>query len=246
MIRHQVRAGGAVESDGQKIGMRHGSVEGVDRLAGEHRSPALDGAGNHQRNTGAEFPFEPLHGDQTRLQVAGVKAGFKQQQVRAAFEQTIGLHIVAVAQLAEADVGAQRERLSGGAHRARHEARLRCGGKFVSRLAGQLRGERAQFVRLLSDPEFRQHDRRALETVGLQDIRACVQISAMDLENPFRTCSAQLLKAVIKRRAAKIGRRGTVRLQHGTHRPVDHEDTGGEGIVETLAAQIIHGSELPL
>ena len=47
VIRHQVGAGGAVESDGEQIGVGYGGVEGVDGLAGEHRSPALDGAGDH-------------------------------------------------------------------------------------------------------------------------------------------------------------------------------------------------------
>ena len=58
VVRHQIGTGGAVQADGEQIGVGDGGVEGVDGLAGEHGAPALDGAGDHHRDLDAQFALE--------------------------------------------------------------------------------------------------------------------------------------------------------------------------------------------
>ena len=99
VVRHQVRTGGAVQADRKQVGMRDRCVERVDGLPGEHRAPAFDGARNHQGNANAQFAFELRDGEHAGLDIACVEAGFKQQNIGAAFDQSLRLRVVAVAQL---------------------------------------------------------------------------------------------------------------------------------------------------
>ena len=73
------------------------------------------------------------------LNVARVKTGLDQQKVHAAFDQALGLLVVAVAQLLEGDVAAQGDGFRGGPERAGDETGLSGRRKFVRGLARQLR-----------------------------------------------------------------------------------------------------------
>ena len=86
MIRHELGASGAIESQGKQVRVRQGSTEGFRGLTGEHGSRGFDGAGNDYGDTFPAFLPQLLDRDQCSLGVARVLAGFDQQQVHAAFE----------------------------------------------------------------------------------------------------------------------------------------------------------------
>ena len=67
MVGHELRTGGAVEADGEQIGVRDGGVERVDRSGRRASCPALDGAGDHDGDALAQFAFELLDREQRRL-----------------------------------------------------------------------------------------------------------------------------------------------------------------------------------
>ena len=77
----------------------------------------------------------------------------------------------------------------------------------------RLRGEHVQLMRAVFQLELRQHNRRALKTVGFDNIGTGREIRAMDIQHPFRMRAAQIFIAVFETRAAVIGERGVVALR---------------------------------
>ena len=76
MIGHELGAGAAVESNGQKIGVGDAGAEGIGCLAAQHGAHGFNGAGDHYRDFVADFPFYLLNGQQGGFYVSGVLAGF--------------------------------------------------------------------------------------------------------------------------------------------------------------------------
>ena len=68
---------------------------------------------------------------------------------------------------------------------------------------------------------------------------AC-QIGAMNVQHPFRMRAAQIFVAIFETRAAEIGERGIVGLQHGPHGAIDNQNARGKGVVKLLAANGVH------
>ncbi len=101
VVGHELRAGGAVQADGQQVRMRHRHPECVDGLPGEHGPHRLDGSRNHDRNRVADVAPSLLDAQQPGLDVARVLAGLDQQKVHATLDQRHGLLAVGCLQLAK-------------------------------------------------------------------------------------------------------------------------------------------------
>jgi hypothetical protein len=52
-------------------------------------------------------------------------------------------------------------------------------------------------MRLALETELRQHDRRALKAVGLDDVGAGIEIGTMDLENPVGVRATKVFVASV-------------------------------------------------
>ena len=107
-------------------------------------------------------------------------------------------------------------------------------------LAGQLRCQDVQLVGLIGKAELFEHDGRGLKTVGGEDVGAGFDVGAVDIENPFRVRAADVLVAVFQPRAAEIGSRGVIGLEHGAHGAIQDQDARGHGLIELFPAERIH------
>src|SRR5215471_10100873 len=95
------------------------------------------------------------------------------------------MNVIAVAQLIEAYVATQAKRFRRGTYRAGDEPWLVCGGKLASSLPRELRSEDIEIVGLIREAEFRQHNRRPLETIRFEDVRASFKVVTVNVQNPF-------------------------------------------------------------
>ena len=88
MVRHQVRASGAVESDIEEIPVQQGDREGFGVLPGQHGAVDLD----RDRDGEGHFPAELLKSAvdplQSRLDVSRVLACLEEQVVGAAVQES--------------------------------------------------------------------------------------------------------------------------------------------------------------
>ena len=103
----------------------------------------------------AQLALQLLGGDQAGFDVARIEPGFEQQKIDAAFDQRLGLLIVAVAQLLEAHVAAKSQRFGGRPDRSGDEAGLLGGGKLGSGFAGDVRRGDVQLTGLYRPSQTR-------------------------------------------------------------------------------------------
>ncbi len=136
MIGHEVRTGGAVEAHPEQVAMRERGVECLDILPAQQSTHRLDGSRHCDRGRQPKFFDRIIDSGQAGFAVQRVVDGFEQQDVGAAFDQTFGLHAVAVAHLIERDAAGDRDALGRRAHRTRHESRLVRGAESGGFLAG--------------------------------------------------------------------------------------------------------------
>ena len=67
VVGHEIGTGGAVQSDGEQVGVRHRSVERVDGLAGEHRAHRSMVPETITGISQAEFLAHAIDAEQRRL-----------------------------------------------------------------------------------------------------------------------------------------------------------------------------------
>ena len=219
MIGHQIRTGGAIHSDCQQVVIGDGSVQRIDGLAAEHGAVALDGDGSNHRNRQTQFAAKLLHGQQSGFQASGIETGFDQQEIDAAFDQRLGLVVVILPQFLKGDGLCDIQVFGGGADGTGDESRLGGGGKFVGAFAGEFRGGVVQLVGPVLQLKFRQHNRGSAKSVGLDNVGAGLQISAMNVtdhigsrdDQDFRTVlTPQKISFDIQRRLVDHGAHGAV------------------------------------
>src|SRR5580704_7115139 len=128
--------------------------ESFDGLAGEHSAHRFDGDGNHQRDWLAEVVAQLLNGEDAGFDVARILTSFQEKDVRAAFDQALGLLMISISKLREGDAAGDADGLSGGTHRACHEARLGGGGEIVRSLTSECRSYLADFARACAEAIF--------------------------------------------------------------------------------------------
>ena len=109
-VRAQVfGAKGAVQADGDRVGVPYRVPEGFGGLARQGAAGGIgDGAGNHDRQLDGVFVEHLLHGEDCCLGVQGVEDGFDQDQIGTASDQAAGGLGVVFHQLVEGDVAVAR------------------------------------------------------------------------------------------------------------------------------------------
>src|SRR5262249_54999188 len=137
--------------------------------------------------------------------VAGIEDGFEEEEIGATVDEAVGVGVVAGLELVECDVAAEGQGFGGGSDGAGDKAGLRGRRKFGRALTSEARSERIEGVRFVFKTEFGKDDGRALETVGLQNVRAGFEVAAMNGEDPFGVRAAQIFAAVFKSGSAEIG-----------------------------------------
>ncbi len=60
----------------------------------------------------------------------------------------------------------------------------------------------------------------------------------MNVEDDIRAREDQIFIAAFERGAAEIGRREMALLQHRAHSSIEHQDTSGKSVFESLAPQL--------
>ncbi len=145
-----------------------------------------------------------LDGDQRRLGVAGVLAGLDDEEVDPALEQPARLLGEARHQLVEGDAAGDADRLVGGAHGADDEARPIGGGELVAASHRELGGAPVELPRPVGQAVLGEHDRRAAEGVGLDEIGAGLEIGAVDIEDDIGPGHDEVLVAALELDAAEV------------------------------------------
>ncbi|MCY1351327.1 hypothetical protein D9M69_375900 [compost metagenome] len=257
-------AKGAVQADGDRLGVAHRVQEGLGGLAGQGAAGGVgDGAGDHDRQLDAQFLEHALHGEDRRLGVEGVEDGFDQDQVGAACDQAPGGFAVVLHQLVEGDVAVAgivhvRGNGAGTAGRAEHagnEARLGriLGGLDIGHFTGQTRAFDVQFVHQLFHAVVGLGHAGGVEGVGLEDVRTGVQVGLLDGLDHVRAGQQQQV-VVAFYVAWPVGEAGTavvlflqlVALDHGAHAAVEDQDALFERLLQGLLAgdAVGHGNYL--
>ncbi len=177
--------------------LRNGNPERFDGLPGERTAAQVnDGDGSQQRQAFSRVLEILLSGKERGLAVQRVEDGLHQQQVNAAVHEAANLFVVGVAQLIEGH-GARRGardflrcrcRAAGGSERARHPARARgiLDRKTVGGAARHLGPGAVEVVDETFQLVIRHGDGGGVEGVGLNDVRAGVEVLPMDILNDLR------------------------------------------------------------
>ena len=243
---------GAVEPDRHEFGrVRHRDPEGLGRLAGERASAEVgDRARDHDGQTMVCLPVNLVDRVNRCLGVQGVENRLDEQDVGAAVDQAAYLLLIGRRDLFERDrpvarvidVGRQGERAVERANRSRHET-----GLPGRRLHGSVRGfpgeagrDHVQFVGKAFGPVVGLRDAGRAERIGFDDIGPGREVFRVDRADEIGLGEAQQVVVALEQRLGS-GKTGApivflgeaMALDHGTHRPVDHEDAalhrGDEG-----------------
>ncbi len=214
--------------------MRERGVKRLDILPAEQRAHRLDRSRHADRGCDAKFCDRSLDRDEARFAVQRVVDGFEQQYVGAAFDQSFGLNLVAVAHLIERDAAGYRDALGRRAHRAGHEARLIGGAESRRFLARARRGDAVEFARFRFETVLGEHDWAGLEARSLDYVGADFEKACVHPANQFRPRAHNVLVTSFVASAAVI-RRAQIFAEHeGAECAVQNEDSFGEQLLEEL------------
>src|ERR1700732_2836104 len=161
--------------------------ESFYRLASEHGAHRFNGDGNHQRDWLAEVVAQLLNGEDAGLDVARILTSFQEKDVRAAFDKAVGLFVIIISKLFEADAAGDADSFGGGTHRACDETRLAGGREIVRSLARKCRSYFADFASACAQPVLCEHNRCAAEGIRFNDVGAGFEIFAMGGDDDIST-----------------------------------------------------------
>jgi hypothetical protein len=249
---HLFRAESAVDADGEERRVRDRVPARLHGLAAERAS---GGVGDRQRGDDRQGDAAVvevlLDGEERRLEVQRVEGGFGQEDVHAAVDQAAGLLVVRVDQLVERNpaeagvvhVGRERRRAVGRSHRAGHEARLAGSGEVVGRLAADLCGRFVDLVHVRLQVVVGERDRLRVEGVGLDDVRAGLEVLAMHVvehggvgDRQHVARALEIARMVREALAAERCLVQPVGLDLRAHRAVEDEDAAGEEVAKLCTA----------
>ena len=205
MWAHGFGAKGAVQPDGQGLGVADRMPEGGGRLA-RQRAPRQvgDRARDHHRQAQVLFDEDLFAGEDGGLGVQRVEDRLDQDQVGAAIHQAPDLFRVSRRQLIEGDrpearivhIRADRSRAVRRPERAGHETRPPVFRRRpIQRRPRQPRAFDVQVIDLVLQPVIGLRDGGRGEGVGFHDIRAGLGIAVMDFLDRLRP--GQVQKVVI-------------------------------------------------
>eukprot|EP00053_Salpingoeca_punica_P018065 m.175524 g.175524 ORF g.175524 m.175524 type:complete len:1311 (+) comp17350_c0_seq2:4566-8498(+) len=239
---HVLGAKRAVEAETQRLCVRDAEGKGLRGLAAERAAAAVgDGAGDEDGHTQLRLLLkELLHGEDGSLGVERVKDRLDEEDVRAAVEQTAGLLRVGRGNLLKGDVaegrvldrGRDGERAVGGAERAADEAlALALLLDLVAGLAREHGSLEVQAVDDVLEAVVGLRDRGAAEGVGLDKVRAGIQVGLVDGLDDVRAREGEEVVVALQRllmrsklRAAEVLLLQLVLLDGGAHGAIDEED----------------------
>ena len=224
VVGHQVGPGGAVEAEVEQVGVeqRHRQRFGV--LAAEHGAGGLDGRRHRHRQAPAGVLEGGVEAEQAGLDVARVLGGLQQQVVGAAGHQSEGLEAEVVGQLLEGDAAGHRDRLGGRPHRAADEARPLGGGVAGAGGAGDLGGAAVDLDGEGGEAVLGEHQRRAAEGVGLDDVGAGGEVALVHRGDGVGPRAHQVLVAALELAAAEVVGTEVETLHGGAGGAVEHQD----------------------
>ncbi len=215
---------GAVEADAEQVDVLERRDESVGGLPGEHRSHGFDCARDHDGEFVTEFVESLLDADECGLDVARVLAGLDKQDVGAAFGESARLLIEIVNELRKRHAARDRDGLGRRADGGGDEARFLGRGKLFRGPTRERRGGDVDLVAFAGEAVFVEHERRAAERVGLDDVRARLVVLAMDVEDHVGPGEHEVFVAALERGAAEVVGRKVALLDHRAHRAIEHED----------------------
>ena len=224
VVRHEFRAGGAVQADRQGFKVSHGGVERLHVLPAEHGAHRFDGNRNHERYLAACLGHGLPHAHDRGLEVQGVLRRFDQQEINAAVQQPQRLFPECLRDLFERHAAGNRYGLGLGPQRPRGKARLV--GCVVGRygLPGQTSGFDVDGMYLVFKLVFGKHDTGAPEGVGTDDVGAGSQVGVVNLAQRVWARQVQMLVAALVIRASEVARGEWQVLQVRAHRSVQNQD----------------------
>ena len=149
------------------------------------------------RNVDSEIALQLFHGDEARLEAAGVEAGFDEQIVGAAFDEAFGLLVVIGAKLGEGGGAGDVEIFIGGPDGAGDEARFGGGGILVGDVARQFGGGEVQLVGAVFEFVIGKGDAGAAEGIGLDDVGAGFEVLAVDIPDDVGACDVENFGTVL-------------------------------------------------
>ncbi|MNF84085.1 hypothetical protein D3C84_664290 [compost metagenome] len=250
---------GAVQADGNRLGVGDGVPEGFGGLAGQGAAGRIgDGPGDHDRQFETDVLEYALYGKDRGLGVQGVENGFDQDQVGAAFDQALGglgvvLHQFVEGHVAVAGVVHIRRQRAGTAGRAQdtgHEARFIRGfqGLGVGDLACQACAFYVQLIRQALHAVVGLGYLGGVEGVGFQNVGAGIQVLLLDRSDHIRATQYQQVIVALdvawpvgKALATVVLLLELVALDHGAHAAIENQDALFEGLLEGVKASTAIG-----
>ena len=246
---HLRRAERAVDAGGERPSVLDRRPEGLDGLAGQVASGAVDDGDRDEERQ--------LWGDLTgrrdgRLAVERVEDRFDQKEVRSAVPQAARGFCVTVTQLVERDLAErgivdlrrQRQRDVGRTERSGDEAVV----EPVRLRAGDLRTAAVHLVDEALEPVIRLRDRRRGEGVGGDEVGACLEVIAMYLRDDVGPREAQHVNVVaqgtrmiLEAFAAEVLFGQALALDEDAHGPVEDDDALPEQLVQPVSNRIRGG-----
>src|SRR5690606_37793185 len=242
---------GAVQADGNRLGVAYRVPEGLSGLAGQGTAGGIgNGARDHDRQLDTQLFEHPLHGENGRLGVEGVEDGLDQDQVGAALDQAAGGFAVVFHQCIEGDIAVagivhvrrQRAGATGRPEYPGNEARpvRRFGGLLVTYAAGEAGAFQVQLIGQLFHAIVGLGDPSGVEGVGLDDVRTGIQISLVDGgdgvgagQHQLVVVALEVARPVSEAFTAKISFLQSVTLDHGAHATVEYQNALAQSIIQS-------------
>src|SRR6059036_1787064 len=170
------------------------------------------------------------------LDVERVLLRLQEEHVGAALEEARRLLGVGGRHLLEGDAARDRDGLRARAHRAGDEARAVGRLAARARLAREPRRRGVDLAHLVLQAVLAEHDARAAEGVGLDDVRAGGEVALVHLADHVGAGEDQVLVAALVLGAAEVpgGEIATLDVRPG--RAVEDDDALGEEGAQTVAA----------
>ena len=240
------RAQRAVQPEGQRADVRERIPERLGGLAGQGAPRGVGNrAGNHHRQADARIVKKPLDGEQRRLGIQRVEDGFHQQNIHATLDQALRrLGIggdqfveVDVAKAGVVDIRRQAGGAVGGTENASDEARPVGCAVVIGHCTGQPRRRPVQFRDQGFHAVVVHGNRSGIEGIGLDEVRAGLQIGGVNLADDRRlgqrqqiVVALEIAGPVAEAFAPVVGFLQAVALDHGAHRAVQDQDAAGQEV----------------
>ncbi len=244
---HAHRQAGVGHGAHRLRGYRHHALDGFEGGLGTHRTieadhvhrPRIHLAGEGLRIGAAGQVAEIVDGDlgddrnrvadrvargQHRFaQLVQVAEGLEDQHVHAGFHQRIHLLAEDGSRFGERGGAERLDAHAQRAHGAGHESR------FARRFARQAHPGAVDILQLLGHPEGRQTHPVGAERVGLDDLRARLDVVLVDAAHQVRRRKVQLVEGTVEEHAAGV--------QHGAHRAIGDQHAARQLFAKLLGAR---------